>query len=86
MSKPLRISQNPLKPIPKMGSFTFIAGRLFRNNTVSEIHLVLWREKSQNLFTAKVRIFYCFAQRSKLVFGFAGFQVIYSLLLFMRLQ
>jgi hypothetical protein len=50
------------------------------------IHLVLWRENSQNFFTSKVSIFVCFAQRSKPVIGFAGFQVIYSLLMFnMRL-
>jgi hypothetical protein len=59
-----------------MGPFTFIMGRFIKNNTVSEIQLVLWREKSQNFFAAEVSVFVCFAQRSKLAIGFVGFQVI----------
>jgi hypothetical protein len=69
-----------------MGSFTFIAGIFFRNDIVSWIHLIILREKYHNLFAAEVSIFVCFAKRSKPVIGFDGFQVIYSLLLFMILQ
>jgi hypothetical protein len=50
LSKRLRIWPSHLKPISEMGSFTFHADSFFRNHTVSEIHLVLWREKFQNFF------------------------------------